>query len=158
MTEEHELHEAVEIAAPPERVWSLVSDLGRMSAWSPQVVRTFVRGGPVGLGTRTVNLNRRGLLFWPTRSKVVGFDPHRELAFRIKDNAAIWAFRLEPSGTGTRLTQQRRTPDGLKPLSTTLQDRLLGGVHVFTRELREGMRETLARIKAEAEGASLSRG
>ena len=145
------LQESVEIAAPPERVWSLVTDLPRMASWSPQVVKTFVRGGPVQLGTRAVNLNRRGPLVWPTRSKVVAFEPHHEFAFRIKDNAVIWAFVLEPTATGTRLVQERRTPDGVTPVSLSLQKSVLGGVDRFNRELREGMKQTLTRIKAEAE-------
>lgn len=150
MTAPDTLADSIEIEASPERVWSLVSDLTRMASWSPQVVRTFVRG-PVQVGTRALNLNRRGLLFWPTRSKVVVYEPHRELAFRIKDNATIWAFVLEPTATGTRLRQERRTPDGVSTISTRLQDTLLGGVDTFTEELREGMRQTLTRIKADAE-------
>ena len=55
----------------------------------------------LGVGTRALNINRKGLLFWPTRSKVVVYEPHRELAFRIKDNATIWAYVLEPTATGT---------------------------------------------------------
>ena len=121
-----------------------------MASWSPQVVRTFVRG-PVELGTHALNLNRRGPLVWPTRSKVVAFEPHREFAFRIKDNAVIWAYVLEPPPTGTRLVHERRTPDGIVPISLTLQKRVLGGVEKFTGELAAGMRQTLARIKADAE-------
>ena len=80
---EPSLEETVEVDATPERVWALVSDLRRMARWSPQLQRTFVRGdGTVRLGTRTVNVNRRGLLVWPTRAKVVRFDPHREIALR----------------------------------------------------------------------------
>ena len=37
----------------PRSVWSLVTDLPRMAPWSPQVVQTVVRGGPVELGTRS---------------------------------------------------------------------------------------------------------
>lgn len=149
------LQDSVDIAAPPERVWSLVTDLARMAAWSPQVVKSFVSRGPVQLGTRALNVNRKGLLVWPTRSKVVVFEPHREFAFRIKDNATIWAFVLEPvpvdGGSGTRLVQERRAPDGITPISTRLQDAVLGGVESFTGELRDGMRQTLEKIKAEAE-------
>ena len=47
--------------------------------------------------------------------------------------------------------QERRAPQGLKPISTRLQDTVLGGVDRFTEELRSGMRQTLARIKADAE-------
>jgi len=147
------LEESIDIDAPPVRVWSLVSDLGRMSKWSPQVVKTIVRGGPVKLGTRTVNINRRGLLVWPTRSKVVRFDPHSEIAFRVKDNLTIWSFSLSDNGTGgTTLTQRREAPDGLSPLARTLEDRLMGGIGDFQLELGVGMRETLSKIKAEAEG------
>jgi uncharacterized protein YndB with AHSA1/START domain len=151
MSQVEHLQESVEIAAAPERVWSLITDLPRMASWSPQVVKTFVRGGTVRLGTRAVNVNRRGPMVWPTRSTVVAFEPHHEFAFRIRDNAAIWAFVLEPTVDGTRLVQERRTPDGVTPVSLQLQKTVLGGVDRFTGELRDGMRQTLTRIKAEAE-------
>jgi uncharacterized protein YndB with AHSA1/START domain len=147
------MEETVEVDATPERVWALVSDLRRMARWSPQVQRTFVRGdGAVRLGTRTVNVNRRGLLVWPTRAKVVRFDPNREIALRIKDNFTIWSFTLEPTGAGgTLITQRRETPQGISPISHRLTDAVLGGQQQFTAELRDGMRQTLTRIKADAE-------
>jgi uncharacterized protein YndB with AHSA1/START domain len=152
MSQVETLQCSVDVAAPPERVWSLVTDLARMSRWSPQVVRTFVRGGaPVQQGTRTLNINRRGVLVWPTQCTVILFEPHREFGFRVKDNGTIWAFVLEPTAAGTRLVQERRAPDGMKPISTRFQDALLGGVDSFTEELRVGMQQTLARIKADAE-------
>lgn len=150
MTDTQQLHASVDIEATPERVWSLVTDLPRMASWSPQVVKTFVRG-PVQQGSKAFNINRRGPLVWPTRSRVVVFEPHREFAFRIKDNAAIWAFVLEPTTTGTRLVHERRTPDGLGLISLTLQKHVLGGAERFTGELLAGMQQTLTRIKAEAE-------
>jgi uncharacterized protein YndB with AHSA1/START domain len=146
------IEESVEVAADPARVWSLVSDLPRLAEWSPQVVRSFVRGGrPIRLGTRLVNVNRRGLLVWPTRSKVVRFEPHREIAFRVKDNYTVWSFTLEPTATGTRLVQRREAPEGISSVSDRLTRGVLGGVPAFQDELREGMRTTLAGIKAAAE-------
>ncbi len=146
------LEETVDVDATPARVWALVSDLPRMATWSPQVVRTFVRGGPVQLGTRTFNINRRGPLFWPTQAKVVRFEPHSQIALRIKDNFTIWSFQLsETDSGGTRITQRREAPDGLSTISIRLTKAVLGGQDVFTSELRDGMRQTLARIKAEAE-------
>lgn len=147
------LEESIDIDAPPVRVWSLVSDLGRMSKWSPQVVKTVVRGRPLQLGTTMVNVNRRGPLVWPTRAKVVRFEPHREIAFRIKDNRTIWSFSLADNGAGgTTLTQRREAPDGISSISRKLTDSLLGGVAEFQVELGIGMRETLVKIKADAEG------
>ena len=147
------IEETIEVSAPPARVWSLVSDLRRMSRWSPQVVRTFVRGGgPVQLGSRMVNVNRRGLLVWPTQSTVIRFEPHREIAFRVKDNFTVWSFTLDQSSSGgTTITQRREAPDGVSDISRRLTNAVLGGVPSFQDELRVGMRQTLGRIKADAE-------
>jgi uncharacterized protein YndB with AHSA1/START domain len=145
-----ELVETIEVAATPAQVWALVSDLPRMASWSPQVVRTIVKGR-VRLGATAVNVNRRGPLFWPTRSRVVRFEPHRELAFRVVENHTIWSFTLEPVAGGTRVTQRRETPDGISSISRRLTKVALGGHDQFGRELRDGMRQTLARIKADAE-------
>lgn len=148
------IEESIETTAPRVKVWALVSDLGRMSHWSPQVMRTIVRERPVKLGTRMLNINRRGLLVWPTRSKVVRFEPHSEIAFRIKDNLTIWSFTLEDTATGgTRITQRREAPDGISSISKNLTERVLGGITPFQEELRLGMQQTLRRITAEAERA-----
>ena len=77
---------SVEIAAPPERVWALVSDLKRMSEWSPQVRKQVVFGRAVKKGTRTLNINGQGKLRWPTTAKVVAFEPNTKLAFKIIEN------------------------------------------------------------------------
>lgn len=146
------LEETIEVAAPPERVWQLVTDLPRMASWSPEVAKTIVRGGPVGLGTRALNINRRGWRVWPTRAKVVRFEPHTEFAFRIKDNKTIWSFALEPTETGTRLTQRREAPDGLTAISARGLKLMFGGIESYQALAREGMKQTLARIKADVEG------
>ena len=148
------IEETIEVAAPPERVWALVSDLPRLAEWSPQVVRSLVRGRrPVRRGSRLVNLNRRGLLLWPTRSEVVRFEPPRVVAFRIPENLTTWSFVLEPTERGTRIVHRREAPEGILPISYRLTEALLGGEESFQAELREGMRSTLARIKATAERA-----
>jgi uncharacterized protein YndB with AHSA1/START domain len=147
------LEATVEIDAPPAAVWSLVSDLRNMPRWSPQCAKTFVRGGgPVELGSRMVNVNRRGLLFWPTRSKVVGLVPEKEIAFRVKENWTVWSYALEPTATGgTLVTARREAPTGVSDLSVRLTKAVLGGVEAFSDELREGMQQTLNRIKADVE-------
>jgi len=150
-----EISASIEIDAPPERVWALVSDPARMPDWSPQCRKMIVRGkGPVGVGTRTVNINRRGLLFWPTRAKVKEFEPHRRFAFKIAENGTVWTFELEPTEAGTRLTESRRAPNGVSDLSNFLTGKVLGGTEDFEAELELGMNQTLARIKRAAESAA----
>jgi uncharacterized protein YndB with AHSA1/START domain len=146
------IEESIEVSAAPAQVWALVSDLPRLAEWSPQVLRTFVRTGrPIRLGTRLLNLNRRGLLVWPTRSKVVRLVPEREIAFRIAENFTTWSFTLEPVPGGTRIVHRREAPDGISAVSARLTDAVLGGETAFQAELREGMRSTLDRVRAAAE-------
>ena len=147
---------SVEVAAPPVRVWELVSDLRNMSRWSPQTVKSFVRGGKVdgriGLGTRLLNVNRRGFMVWPTQSRVVRFVPEQEVAFRVKENFTVWSYSLEPTESGgTRLISRREAPDGISDVSVKLTKAAFGGVDSFAGELEQGMRQTLQRIKADAE-------
>jgi uncharacterized protein YndB with AHSA1/START domain len=159
MTETFEklLEDSIEIDAAPEKVWALVTDLPRMAKWSPQVVRSKVKGGEVKPGATFSNLNRQGIKVWPTAGKVVRFTPPAadvagDFAFRIRENNTIWSFQVEPTATGgTRLTERREAPTGISDLSLRLTKLVLGGQERFTAELRTGIRQTLERIKAEAE-------
>ena len=95
------ISQSVEIDAPVAKVWSLVSDPRHMTRWSPQTWKTFLRGGgQLGEGARFFNINKRGLLVWPTQSKVVRFTPEQEVAWRVKDNYTIWSLKLTPNATG----------------------------------------------------------
>ena len=141
----------IEINAPVAKVWSLVSDLSRMPQWSPQC-RIMKALGPIRPGTRTINLNRRGLLFWPTTSVITEVVPERKFAFRIPINTSVWSYELEPTATGTRLIETRHAENGVTAVSTAVTKAALGGVDSFEQELLEGMSQGLARIKAAAEG------
>ena len=144
------LQAEIEITAPVAKVWALVSDLKRMPQWSPQC-RMMKALGPLRAGTRTVNLNRRNMLFWPTTSRITEYVPEKKLAFRVNENNTIWAYELEPTDTGTRLVETRHAENGVKAFSNMTVNALMGGVPSFERELVEGMNESLARIKAAAE-------
>lgn len=140
----------IEINAPVSTVWSLISDIGRMPEWSPQC-RVMRALGPVKPGTRTLNLNRRGMLFWPTTSVITEVIPERKFAFRIPINTTVWSYELEPTATGTRVIETRHAENGVTAVSTAVTKAALGGVDTFERELVEGMNQSLARIKAAAE-------
>ena len=148
-----QLEASIEIDAPPAQVWALISDPARMSAFSSQVIKSFVRGGgPVATGTKFLNINHRGPIVWPTQAMVVRCEPHTDFAFRIKENYTIWSFALEPTAAGgTRVVHRRETPKGISQLSLKSTAIAMGGVPKFTGELQEGMYRTLERLKAEAE-------
>jgi uncharacterized protein YndB with AHSA1/START domain len=140
----------IEINAPVSKVWNLVSDVSNMPKWSPQC-RIMKALGPIRPGTKTVNLNRRGLLFWPTTAVITEVVPERKFAFRIPVNTTVWSYEMEPTATGTRLTESRIAENGVTAVSAGLTKTVLGGMDNFERELVEGMNQGLARIKAAAE-------
>jgi uncharacterized protein YndB with AHSA1/START domain len=144
------LQTQVDINAPVSRVWALISDFRRMPAWSPQC-RWMKPLGPLRPGTRTVNLNRRHRLFWPTTCTVVEVIPEKKLAFRVDTNRTIWSYELEPNGQGTRLIESRHAENGVSAISSLGVNALLGGTANFERELLDGMNTSLANIKAAAE-------
>ena len=109
--------------------------------------------GPLRQGTRTLNLNRRNRLFWPTTCTVVEVIPDEKLAFKVDLNGTVWSYELEPVDEGTRLTESRHAENGVSAVSNLLQNLLFGGANSFEGELLDGMNASLARIKAAAEKA-----
>ncbi|OBJ48611.1 SRPBCC family protein [Mycobacterium sp. 1423905.2] len=140
----------VDINAPAAKVWSLISDFRRMPQWSLQC-RLMKPLGPFRQGTRTLNLNRRNRLIWPTTSTIVEVIPEKKLAFRVNTNGTIWSYELEDNGQTTRVTESRHAENGVKAFSNMTVNALFGGTENFERELVEGMNASLAKIKAAAE-------
>src|SRR5699024_2820814 len=84
------IHSSIEIDAPPARVWEVISDVRNATQWSSQAVKIIAPGGRTTKGTRALNINKRGPMFWPTTSRVVEFEPGRKFANRINENTTIW--------------------------------------------------------------------
>jgi len=141
----------VEVQATPEQVWAVVSDLGRMPEFSPELRKAFVVGRP-GVGANIIGINRRRAAVWPTTSRVVRWEPNRAVAWKVRESGATWVYELEPSGGTTTVTGRRvlrRFTAG-----TSLMAPLIGGAEGHDHELAEGIRTTLGRIKATVEAAA----
>lgn len=144
------LQATIDIDAPVDKVWGLISDLRRMPQWSPQC-RLMKPLGPLRPGTRTFNLNRRKFVYWPTTSRLTEVVDNKRLTFLVEANNTIWSYELEPTATGTRVTESRHAENGTTAVSNALVGAFFGGVPSFEDELVEGMNASLARIKAAAE-------
>ena len=144
------LRASVEVAAAPTDVWSVVSDVRRTGEWSPECSRVMCLGA-VRRGAWMVGLNRRKRVRWPTLSRVISVDPGREIAWRTITNGAVWTYRLEPTGSGTRLAETRETPKGVSAFARGFTRVLLGGQRVHDDELEAGMQDGLTRIRSIAE-------
>ncbi|MFT4189767.1 MAG: SRPBCC family protein [Aeromicrobium sp.] len=148
---------SVEIDATPAQVWRVVADQRRMNQWSPETHRQYFIGEPLRRGTLSVNVNKRKAVLWPTLSRYLTVEPEKKLEFHVVGPAAIWSYELTPldDGARTKLTERRRLKNDRRTwLSLAVAGSLLGGVASHDDELVDGMKSTLARIKAEAEGAS----
>lgn len=142
------------VQASPDAVWAAVTDLDAIGERSPQCRKMFILGGTPGVGTTTLNLNRRGVLFWPTWSKITRWSPTETLEWRIPINGSHWRFELTDNGDDTtELTESRIVDGDTSLLSRVLVATALGGNDTFEGELREGIEQTLAAIASSAERA-----
>ena len=140
----------VEVAATPEAVWEVVSDVKRMSEWSPECRKIVVIGSPKqGPGTRFIGLNRRGWAVWPTTSKVVRFEPGAAVAWKTRESGATWTYEIAQAASGATLTGRRDLP--AFSAATKLMAPVIGGASGHDEELAAGIRTTLERIKATVE-------
>ena len=143
----------VHMDASPASVWALVSDVTRIGLYSPETFEAEWLDGATGPaeGVRFrghVKRNGKGPVYWTTCT-VVACDPEREFAFGVGPGERplnIWRYRLEPSGSGTDVTESFQLAE--TPLLRTYWA-LLGWARGRTN--RNGMRTTLERIKAEVE-------
>jgi uncharacterized protein YndB with AHSA1/START domain len=146
---------SIRIDASPARVWQIVADQRRMNEFSPETWRQKFFGDEIGLGTRSINLNKRKGFFWPTASLVTEFVPEKRLAFYVYFAADTWSYDLEAVDGGTLVTERRELKNGKRSILSKLTARFaLGGIESHDIELKAGMETTLARIKAEAERTS----
>ncbi len=149
------MHAAVTVhmAAPPEAVWNVISDVRNTPRFSPEVFESEWLGGATGpaLGAKFrghVKRNEMGPIYWTT-CRVTACEPGRTFGFEVLagDRAVNnWLYELAPAGDGTDVTESFRMNEGL---FTTLFG-LFGG-QLRTRRNRRDMATTLNRIKAELE-------
>jgi uncharacterized protein YndB with AHSA1/START domain len=147
------------IAASPQRIWDLVSDVTRMGEWSPETTscrwESPVRGAQVG--SRFSGSNRRGWRRWATSCTVTAADPGRLFSFRVTSlgmRVAEWSYAM------ASITAVGDAKEGCELIETMVDERkfpmriiglLATGVADRSTHNHEGMVKTLAAIKRVAE-------
>lgn len=100
----------LEIKAPAEKVWALVSDLPRMGEWSPENAGgKWVRGatGPA-LGAIFKGTNRNGVRRWSTTVTVIAYEPSKVFEFAVTSGpleVANWRYEFAETEAGCRVTE-----------------------------------------------------
>lgn len=148
-----ELRAETTIAATPDEVWAVLTDLSRMPELSPELVRMIpLMPGGLKVGQQYLGLNRRKAVVWPTRSVVATLEPGRVLAWDTRSSGARWIYELSAEGPVTRVVHRRPVPAKLTLLSRAFAPAFLGGSAAHADELEAGMAQTLTRLKAAVEG------
>lgn len=140
------------IAAPPEQVWALISDVTRMGQWSPETTVCRWQKGASGpaVGARFTGDNQVGKKRWSTSCVVTECEPGRSFAFDVKVgpiDVARWQYRIEPTAEGSRV--QESWTDQRNWLTKKLGG-VASGVHERASHNRRTMEQTLDRLAAAA--------
>jgi uncharacterized protein YndB with AHSA1/START domain len=146
------------MAAPPERIWDLVSDVTKIGRYSPETFEAEWLDGATGpaLGARFrghVKRNGRGPTYWTTCT-VTACEPGRLFAFGVGPPGKalnVWTYRLEGENGDTVVTESFA-------LSRTLMLRLYWALLGWARGRtnQRDMLTTLEGIKAEVESDGVS--
>ena len=154
----------VHVAAAPEAVWLLVSDIHLVAESSEELQEVawlesgeHADGGTV-LGHRFRGRNAHPQAGeWETVSQVTEYEPGRAFGWTVMDPAnptAVWRFELTPVAGGTEVRQWARMgpgPSNLTAIIASMPDKEERIVELRLGEWRAGMERTLAFIKERAE-------
>ncbi|WP_232678256.1 SRPBCC family protein [Nocardioides sp. R-C-SC26] len=145
---------SIEIAASPDDVYRLLTDLDRFASVTEETTTMRWTGGATGAapGASFSGANRNGWRRWSTASIVTDADAGRRFAFEVTAPAGItvarWQYDLEPTATGCRVTEStwdRRPAWFVKPAG------MITGVSDRTSGNAANIEATLTRLKAALE-------
>ncbi len=149
----------VSVAVPPEEVYDTVSDVTRIPEWSPECAHARWVGdadGPV-VGAKFVGVNRRGLLRWRTRPRVVAASRPSEFAFVMSfapfGDLTRWTYEVEPGeDEGTSLVTERFEMVRDLPRALATVERTLMRVPDREKDLQQNIETSLERLREVLEG------
>lgn len=145
------LERSARVAAAPEAVWDIVSDVTRTPEWSP-VVRRCEWLGDVArpeVGAEFVGKNRFNGFRWSRVCVVSEAERPRVFAFSTLDRKGgeqtRWRYRLEPANGGTEVVLSYEVVT--YPVWVRLARALPGTKKVSERQAQENLDQSLARIR-----------
>jgi hypothetical protein len=152
----------IEVSAPPERVWALVSDIAVIASLSRETrsVDWLDDGEAATVGRRFRGVNQHEAVGeWTTTSTVVVCDPPRAFQWDVCSPtpgtpAASWGYDLQPAADGTRVRAWGRLGPGRSNLSAAIERFPEKEERIVARRLEEfraGLEATLTGIKSLAE-------
>jgi polyketide cyclase/dehydrase/lipid transport protein len=140
------------IAADPDSVWDMISDVTRMGQWSPECYRAMWLTSRRGEGALFLGLNRDRGLSWPSPAMVTESERGQVFAFRAA-SGVLWRYRLTAKNGGCLLAEERITSGEFRWVKTAYR-LFIGGYDRRMGVLRAGMLQTVEHIRVAAESAT----
>jgi uncharacterized protein YndB with AHSA1/START domain len=149
--------------ARPEDVYAIVADVPRTPEFSPEILKcTWVGGATEAkVGARFTAWNKvPNRPRWRNKPVVTVVEPGKKFAFARTEAFAgtvEWTYEFEPDGNGTVVTESYNVTRDLSPVGWFIIGTLFARKDRRT-DLRQGMQQTLERIRAVAEARQPSGG
>ncbi len=148
---------SIDIEAPLEAVWSLVSDINLSAQFQGEFQSAeWVDDGPA-LGAEFRGKNERNGRQWETSSWVCEYTPNEAFGWAVSDKnnpGATWTFRLVPTVSGTKLTFHRLLGPGPSGITAIIAKNPANEEQIIAfrdAEQTANMRDVIEGIKALAE-------
>jgi ligand-binding SRPBCC domain-containing protein len=145
------IHHDVHVACPPERVWALLADLEAVQRYNPGVRRAAIEGPQrTGVGARRLcDLVPKGRVV----ERVTHWEDGCALGLEVAESDwpihfMRWVTRVEPQGSGARITQSLEYQVKFGPLGWLL-DRI-----VMKRKLTATLNAVFASLVRHAESGA----
>ncbi|MGH3434571.1 MAG: SRPBCC family protein [Thermocrispum sp.] len=145
---------SIDIAAPPELVYRIVSDVENTPQWAAETATVKWLGGATGaeVGAKFRGTNKHNGRKWAMGCQVTDADEGRRFAFRVSMlgvPTAHWRYDIEPAGDGCRVTESTRrvAPN----LPTRVVNKFVLGIRDRDQHNQRNIEQTLVRLKEFAE-------
>jgi uncharacterized protein YndB with AHSA1/START domain len=140
------------IAAEPEKLYGLITDVSMMGRWSPECTGGRWLDGATGpaVGARFKGTNKRGLFRWSTTSEVTKAETGKAFEWQV-DHGMRWGYTFEADDNGGTVVTEYRERTKAPPLLIRLFVKTGALGRNREQSMVDGMRTTLERLKAAAE-------
>jgi hypothetical protein len=145
------IHDEIEAACPPERVWAVLSDLEAVQHYNPTVRAVALRGDRrSGVGAeRVCELRPKGRVV----ERVTHWEDQTAVGLEVTESDwpirfMRWVTRVEPNGHGSRISQTLEYAVKFGPVGWLL-DAL-----IMKRKLSATLDDVFARLARRAEAGS----
>jgi hypothetical protein len=146
-------HGSVEIAAAPEQIYALITDLDELAQLGEEIQKHRWLGGAkeAKVGAKFMGSNRNGFHRWQTFATITSATPGEKFAFDVSLGplpVSRWEYRIQPAPMGSLVTESTwdRRPGWFATVAGVFT-----GVRDRAGQNQKDIEATLAKLKARAE-------